>query len=70
MIDVLLLGREHNPGRVRQAVEEALQLGCSDVGGGALSAGRREPGAATRSWTSGAWSAESLGPATAESRRL
>jgi len=41
MIDVLLLGREHNPGRVRQAVEEALQLGCSDVGGGALSAGRR-----------------------------
>jgi len=32
MIDVLLLGREHDPGRVRQAVEEALQLGCSDVG--------------------------------------
>jgi hypothetical protein len=32
MIDVLLLGREHNPARVRQAVEEALQLGCSDVG--------------------------------------
>ena len=32
MIDVLLLGREHEPTRVRQAVEEALQLGCSDVG--------------------------------------
>ncbi len=32
MIDVLLLGREHDPVRVRQAVEEALQLGCSDVG--------------------------------------
>ena len=32
MIDVLLLGREHGPARVRQAVEEALQLGCSDVG--------------------------------------
>ena len=32
MIDVLLLGREHDPALVRQAVEEALQLGCSDVG--------------------------------------
>jgi len=32
MIDVLLLAREHGPARVRQAVEEALQLGCSDVG--------------------------------------
>jgi hypothetical protein len=32
MIDVLLLGREHEPARVRLAVEEALQLGCSDVG--------------------------------------
>ena len=32
MIDVLLLSREHEPGRVREAVEEALQRGCSDVG--------------------------------------
>jgi hypothetical protein len=31
MIDVLLLAREHGPARVRQAVEEALELGCSDV---------------------------------------
>lgn len=32
MIDVLLLARAHGPERVRQAVEEALQFGCSDVG--------------------------------------
>jgi hypothetical protein len=32
MIGVLLLAREHGPARVRQAVEEALELGCSDVG--------------------------------------
>jgi len=32
MIDVLLLAREHGPSPVRQAVEEALKLGCSDVG--------------------------------------
>jgi hypothetical protein len=32
MIDILLLAREHGPARVRQAVEEALELGCSDVG--------------------------------------
>jgi hypothetical protein len=32
MINVLLLAREHGPVRVRQAVEEALELGCSDVG--------------------------------------
>ena len=32
MIDVLLLSREHESTRVRQAVEEALRLGCSDVG--------------------------------------
>jgi len=32
MIDVLLLAREHGPAKVRQAVEEALELGCSDVG--------------------------------------
>ena len=32
MIDVLLLAREHGPARVRQAVAEALELGCSDVG--------------------------------------
>ena len=31
MIEVLLLAREHGAGRVRQAVEEALELGCSDV---------------------------------------
>jgi len=32
MIDVLLLGREYGAVRVRQAVEEALELGCSNVG--------------------------------------
>lgn len=32
MIEVLLLGRAHDPARVQQAVVEALQLGCSDVG--------------------------------------
>ena len=32
MIDILLLAREHGQSRVRQAVEEALELGCSDVG--------------------------------------
>ena len=32
MIDVLLLGREHGAAPVRQAVEEALELGCSNVG--------------------------------------
>jgi hypothetical protein len=26
------LAREHGPAKVRQAVEEALELGCSDVG--------------------------------------
>ena len=31
MIDVLLLAREYGPERVRQAVEVALQFGCSDV---------------------------------------
>ena len=31
MIDVLLMARKHGPARVRQAVEEALELGCSDV---------------------------------------
>lgn len=31
MIEVLLLAREHGRARVRQAVEEALELGCSDV---------------------------------------
>jgi transposase len=31
MIEVLLLAREHGPVRVRKAVEEALELGCSDV---------------------------------------
>ncbi len=32
MIEVLLLAREYGPARVRKAVEEALELGCSDVG--------------------------------------
>jgi hypothetical protein len=32
MIDVLLLGREHGAARVRRAVEEALDVGCSNVG--------------------------------------
>ena len=32
MIDVLLLGREYGAARVRRAVEEALTLGCSNVG--------------------------------------
>jgi hypothetical protein len=31
MIEVLLLAREHGAAQVRQAVEEALELGCSDV---------------------------------------
>lgn len=32
MIDVLLLGREYGPARLRRAVEEALELGCPNVG--------------------------------------
>ncbi|MGA1998297.1 MAG: IS21-like element helper ATPase IstB [Bryobacteraceae bacterium] len=32
MIDVLLLSREYGAAPVRQAVEEALELGCSNVG--------------------------------------
>jgi len=32
MIDVLLLCREYGPARVRQAVEAALESGCSNVG--------------------------------------
>lgn len=32
MIEILLLGREHGYQRVRQAVEQALQWGASDVG--------------------------------------
>jgi transposase len=32
MIDVLLLGREYGVARVRRAVEEALEVGCSNVG--------------------------------------
>jgi len=32
MIDVLLLGREYGPTRLRRAVEEALELGCPSVG--------------------------------------
>lgn len=31
MIEVLMLGRDHSYDRVRQAVEEALALGGSDV---------------------------------------
>jgi len=32
MIDVLLLGRECGPTRLRRAVEKALELGCPSVG--------------------------------------
>lgn len=32
MIDVLLLAREHGAARVRKAVEDALEVGCSNVG--------------------------------------
>ena len=32
MIDVLLLGREYGAARLRRAVEEALELGCPNVG--------------------------------------
>ena len=32
MIDVLLLGREYGAARLRQAVGQALELGCSNVG--------------------------------------
>jgi hypothetical protein len=32
MIDILLLGREYGAARVRLAVEEALEMGCSNVG--------------------------------------
>jgi transposase len=31
MIEILLLGRQHGFARMREALEEALQLGCSDV---------------------------------------
>lgn len=41
MIDVLLLAREHGPERVRQAVEEALQVRVFGCSRGALSAQRR-----------------------------
>jgi hypothetical protein len=30
MIEILLEGRKHGPERLRQAVERALELGCSD----------------------------------------
>ena len=32
MIDVLLLGREYGAARVRRTVDEALELGCANVG--------------------------------------
>jgi hypothetical protein len=32
MIDVLLIGREYGPARLRRTVEEALELGCPNVG--------------------------------------
>ena len=32
MIDILLLAREHGAGQVREAVEEALNVGCPNVG--------------------------------------
>jgi hypothetical protein len=31
MIEILLLGQQHGAERLRQAIEEALRLGCSDV---------------------------------------
>jgi len=31
MVDILLLGREHGHGPLRQAVEKAVELGCCDV---------------------------------------
>lgn len=31
MIEILQLGQRHGPARLRQAIEEALRLGCSDV---------------------------------------
>src|ERR1700730_81472 len=31
MIEILLLGQQHGPARLRQAIEEALRLGCSDA---------------------------------------
>lgn len=31
MIEILQLGQQHGPARLRQAIEEALRLGCSDV---------------------------------------
>lgn len=31
MIEILLLGQQHGPARLRQAIEEALKLGCSDA---------------------------------------
>ena len=45
MIDILLLAREHGAAQIRQAVEEALELGCSDVGAVRylLSVGGQEP---------------------------
>jgi hypothetical protein len=45
MIDILLLAREHGAAQIRQAVEQALELGCSDVGAVRylLSVGGQEP---------------------------
>jgi transposase len=31
MIEILQLGQQHGPAQLRQAIEEALRLGCSDV---------------------------------------
>jgi len=31
MIEILLLGQQHGPMRLRQVIEEALKLGCSDA---------------------------------------
>jgi hypothetical protein len=45
MIDILLLAREHGAAPIRQAVEQALELGCSDVSAVRylLSVGGQEP---------------------------
>jgi len=31
MIEILLLGQQHGPTQLRQAIDEALRLGCSDA---------------------------------------
>ena len=31
MIEILALGQQHGPARLRQSIEQALELGCSDT---------------------------------------